>query len=202
MTSPLVPSNIRIQAGSAKGRRLWSIRGTDVRPALARVRSSMFNILRGRFDDRLIVDLFAGTGSVGLEALSQGARSGIFVDRDPRLTAALRANVDKCGFTDRARIVHDDVLHSGAVLRAHGRDAACIFVDPPYALWTAAAARTALTTFLDGLAAAGVLAADGLVIVEHRHGDVPPGPLGTLALTDRRAYGEPEVSFYARPSGT
>ena len=79
----MIPSNIRILAGVARGRRLFTIRGRAVRPALARVRNSVFNILRGRFEDRPVADLYAGTGSVGLEALSRGALACAFVENNP-----------------------------------------------------------------------------------------------------------------------
>ncbi len=190
----MILSPIRILEGSARGRRLFSVRGYQVRPALARVRGSVFNILRGRFDGAPVADLYAGTGSVGFEALSRGASLCCFVERSRELLEVLRANAEKLDLAARTRVLAGEVLGSAGGLPA---GCACVFADPPYALWDDERERAELAAFLGALPGRGILAADGRVVVEHRKGDLPDGPLAGLALADRRGYGQTEVSFYA-----
>ncbi len=194
----LVLSPIRILEGSARGRRLYSVPHREVRPALARVRNSVFNILRGSFEGRSVADVYAGTGAVGFEALSRGAARCAFVERAGDALAALRRNAEKLGLADRSVILACDALRAAATLALEAPGCACVFVDPPYALWDDAGERRALAQAVEELAARGVLAPDGRLVMEHRVADLDGGPFGGLVLADRRAYGQTEVSFYRR----
>ncbi len=121
---------MRIVAGTARGRRLMTPEGTDVRPTKDRVREAVFNSLHshGEVEDRTVLDLFAGSGAMGLEALSRGASRCTFVDRDRRAIAAIHHNLDALGFADRATVRHAD---SPGVLASLGpHDVALL--DPPY----------------------------------------------------------------------
>ncbi len=122
---------MRIVAGSAGGRRLVVPEGLDVRPTSDRVREATFNALDsiGAIRDSAVLDLFAGTGALGLEALSRGAAQATFVDRSPSALAAVRANVDSLGFADRVTIVRADAMERLA-LSVERYDLA--FLDPPY----------------------------------------------------------------------
>ncbi len=122
---------MRIIGGSAKGRRIATPTGDAVRPTSDRVREAIFNALYSRIDldDATVIDLFAGTGALGLEALSRGARSCVFVDSDRRSTELVQANVGALGFSDRAEVRRGDALDLAARLDAV--DVA--FCDPPYA---------------------------------------------------------------------
>jgi 16S rRNA (guanine966-N2)-methyltransferase len=125
---------MRVVAGSARGRRLRTPSGNDVRPTADRVREAVFNAL-GSLDvvaDAHVLDLFAGSGALGIEALSRGARHVTFVDRSPRAIEAVRANLADCGLADRATVLRADALeHLGDARHSEPVDLALL--DPPYA---------------------------------------------------------------------
>jgi 16S rRNA (guanine(966)-N(2))-methyltransferase RsmD len=120
---------MRIIAGSARGRRLQGPKGRDTRPYLDALKERLFNILGDRVRDALVWDVFAGPGSVGLEALSRGARAAVFVERGRPALEALRRNIEDLGFTPRATIVAGDALRFPAA-GAEAPD--LIFYDPPF----------------------------------------------------------------------
>ncbi len=182
---------VRLTGGTARGARLFSVPGLDVRPALARMRVSLFEILRARLEGARVADLFAGTGSLGLEALSRGAARALFLDTDPRCTEAVRRNLRKLRFEDRA-----EVREASAFDAAEGLEPADVaFVDPPYAFYGERAG--AMRRLVETLLARVVPAPEGRVVVEH-----PPGRgLGEVAggrIDDERRYGGTAVTFYAR----
>jgi 16S rRNA (guanine(966)-N(2))-methyltransferase RsmD len=181
---------LRILGGTARGAILFSVPGYDVRPALARMRKSLFDILRPRIGGARVLDLFAGTGSLGLEALSRGAVRAVFVDSDPRSLEAVRRNLEKLRFVDRAEALPASAFE--AVSRLGPADLA--FVDPPYDFYRDRAVE--MRRLVETVVSA-VLAPEGLAVVEHRSG----GGLGEVAgarTVDARRYGGTEVTFYAR----
>ena len=123
--------SLRIIAGEARGRRLSAPEGMDVRPTTSRVREAVFNSLhsQGCLEGANVLDLFAGSGALGLEALSRGAASATFVESAPSALAALRANIDAVGFNDRCRVVPGDVMEELPRLSGDYGVALC---DPPY----------------------------------------------------------------------
>ena len=122
---------LRIIAGEARGRRLSTPEGIEVRPTTSRVREAIFNSLhsQGCLEGADVLDLFAGSGALGLEAVSRGAASATFVESAPAALAALKANIDATGFNDSCRVVPGDVMKELAGL-GHGFDVA--LCDPPY----------------------------------------------------------------------
>jgi 16S rRNA (guanine966-N2)-methyltransferase len=125
---------MRIIAGAWRGKTLTAPPGSTTRPTADRVRQSLFDMLRHApwsthdlLDGAQVLDAFAGTGALGLEALSRGAASATFFERDRAALACLRANVTACGAASRARIIAGDVLHPGP-----GQPHSLIFLDPPY----------------------------------------------------------------------
>jgi 16S rRNA (guanine(966)-N(2))-methyltransferase RsmD len=111
---------MRIISGSAKGRKLQSPKGMGTRPTSDRVREAIFSIIGDRVVNARILDLYSGTGAMGLEALSRGAREAVFVERDRRATRFLSANIEACGFKEMTRIVVKEV---GAFLKPVDNDA-------------------------------------------------------------------------------
>lgn len=186
---------LRVLAGTARGARLFSVPGLKVRPALARVRTSLFGILTPWLDGAHALDLFAGTGSVGLEAVSRGAASCTFVERDPECAAVVRRNITKLRFTDRCTVVVGDAL--AYVPPAGALPLDLVFVDPPYALYGRPAERAGLRALLEDVLAPR-LADGGRVIAEHPAGDPLEAGLCALVLVDRRRYGQTELSFFER----
>jgi 16S rRNA (guanine966-N2)-methyltransferase len=180
---------MRIGGGAAHGRPLRTVAGQHVRPTSGRVRQALFNMLRGRVGDAIFVDLFAGTGSVGLEALSHGARQVYFVEHDRRALTVLRANVSRDAAAERASIIAASLPQALQRLPAM-LQADILFLDPPYASNLAEITLAALAKW-------PILMPHGVVIWQHatRH-EVPPALLG-IPLWKNRRYGDTQLSFYA-----
>ena len=181
---------LRIGGGAFNGRRLHSVPGQLVRPTSGRVRQALFNMLRPVMRDAIFVDLFAGAGCVGLEALSHGAAQAYFVEQDRRAAATLRRNIEVCAVGDRA------VLLAAALPQAVHRlpaslQADILFLDPPYASDLAEQTLAALES-------RPLLAPHGLVVWQHaaRH-PVPQEILGRRCRQAQRRYGDTQVSIFA-----
>lgn len=185
---------IYLTGGTARGAKLFSVPGRDVRPATSRVRISLFEILRPRLDGAVAVDLFAGTGSLGLEALSRGAGYCTFFDLDDRCVEVLRKNLEKLRFADRADVRRDSAFRAPAVL---SRPADLVFVDPPYAFYDDR--RPEIEKLLREWAASPLLAPGGLLLVEHRPHQATA--VEGLEQTDEREYGGTVVTFYKKKAG-
>ena len=184
---------MRIVGGSLRGRRLRAPAGAQVRPTAERVRESLFDILThggmGRpLEGARVVDLFAGTGALGLEALSRGAAALVAVENDVHALAALRTNIEVSGCTERATVLAGDATRLAPAV--HACDLALL--DPPY---RAGLAVPALAALVGG----GWLGADATVAVEHGVDD-PFEPPPALAVSDRRRYGRTALTFL-RPAG-
>jgi 16S rRNA (guanine(966)-N(2))-methyltransferase RsmD len=176
---------VRIIAGRFKGRRLKAPSWDGLRPTSDKLRETLFNILSPRIEGAGVVDGFAGTGAIGIEALSRGAAHVLFIERDRRAAALIAANLALCGVEQGYTIECGDVA---SVLRRASRGIAydLILLDPPYDIDPDTVTQAVQ-------AAAGVLAADGLVVLERasrREPDVPPGlsrvrdvPSGDSTLT-------------------
>ncbi|MBL8757263.1 MAG: 16S rRNA (guanine(966)-N(2))-methyltransferase RsmD, partial [Phycisphaerae bacterium] len=124
---------MRIIAGEYRSRRLWSPEGLATRPMPDRVRESIFGMLGTRVKNAAVVDLFAGSGAIGLEALSRGAASCLLVDRDKLAAGAIERNIETLRCADRARLVTGDALGMSILARCP-RPIDLVFLDPPYPL--------------------------------------------------------------------
>jgi 16S rRNA (guanine966-N2)-methyltransferase len=181
---------MRLTGGLDRGRKLKAPRGLKTRPTGSKVREAVFNIL-GPAPDGDVLDLFAGTGALGIESLSRGAKRAVFVERDPRALSALRSNLTELGFADRSLVIGREVQSVLATLAADGRTFEWVFVDPPYA----AGVTQGVLEELGNLR----LAVSGVVIVEHDKRNLPPEAAGGLQMTNRRFYGDTGLSFYRHP---
>ena len=179
---------MRIVAGSARGRPLQAPRGPHTRPTADRVRQSIFDTLGQFFDGGAVLDLYAGSGALGLEALSRGVARAVLVDRDREAFAVCRANATTLGFADRTELLPLDAVAAVQRLGARGERFELVFVDPPYADGPEAA--------LEALAAAGIVAPAGRVVAEHDKRRPPADRVGSLARVDLRTFGDTAVSFY------
>ena len=180
--------HMRIITGTAKGCRLKSPQGWDTRPTADRIKESLFNILGQRVRGRTVLDLFSGTGGLGLEALSRGADRAVFVDR---ATAALiEENALHTRLAERAEVCRGDVFSVMARLAAERRVFDLVFCDPPYhrGLWEKA------LCFLD---TSGLFAGDGILVVEHGADENAVPVLERLACVRRERYGRTtQISFF------
>jgi 16S rRNA (guanine966-N2)-methyltransferase len=183
---------MRLTGGQERGRRLFVPRGSRTRPTAAKVREAIFNILGP--PPGSVLDLYAGSGALGLEALSRGAPNAIFVERDGAAIGALRRNLREAGLEDRGTIMGTDVRSALRKLSATKQiHFSWAFLDPPYVKETEGV--------LAELSGGDLLTACAVVIVEHDRRHPSPDSAGCLFLTDRRNYGDTELSFY-RCSGS
>lgn len=183
---------MRIIAGEAKGRRLRTVKGSKVRPTADRVREAMFNIIGDRVINADVLDLFAGTGALGLEALSRGARTAVFVEHDRQVLQTLYANIELLGYGARCRVLREDV-QKFISKQTQRLEQTLLFADPPYRSGAAAWLLPRLPALMQEHA---------LFVLEHSVDEQPPtrfasGAAGIVCI-DRRRYGDVMVSFYQR----
>jgi 16S rRNA (guanine966-N2)-methyltransferase len=180
---------IRIVGGSRRGHRLRVPPDGEVRPTGDRVREAVFDVL-GPVDNLTVLDLFAGSGALGFEALSRGARTATFVDSDPRVLGVLRDNARALAFAD-AEVLKSDYQDALAVFAARGRSFDLLFVDPPYRM------LSQVMGVLDPCLP-GVLTADGVAVVEGHFGDAPDTALDVVF---QRRYGGTMVTMITKGRG-
>jgi 16S rRNA (guanine966-N2)-methyltransferase len=180
---------MRIIAGALKGRRLVTPRGAATRPTADQVRIALMDTLTPRLPEARVLDLFAGAGGVGLEALSRGAGHATFVERDARALAALRANVEALGLGALARVRRGDVLRELPALYEAGERFDVVFLDPPYEAGLVAAT-------LQALGGGGLLMNEAVVVAQHFTKQAPAATVGALATFRARRFGETTLTFY------
>lgn len=188
---------MRISAGKFKGRRtaprrLLSCKGrTDLRPTSSKVREALFDILRNDLPGADFLDLYAGTGTVGLEALSRGAAKTVFVERDRMLAAAISECVSRMSLSANAEVHHAEAESFIRKAGAAGETFDIIFADPPYA-------SEELSRVLPALDRGEVLKPGGSLVAEHSSRTVPPADFTFLRLVRRYKYGDTMLSLYRR----
>lgn len=183
---------MRVISGRCRGMRLRSVPGTATRPTTDRVKESLFNILAPWVPGARVLDLFAGTGALGIEALSRGAQEAVFVEREPRAAAVVRANLRHTGLESLAEVRLADAVREVQRLARQGRQFDLVFMDPPYGQGLAQAALAAL-------GAAGLVAPDGWVVVEHGVREEMPKRAENLAQVRTVRYGDTVLTFF-RPT--
>jgi 16S rRNA (guanine966-N2)-methyltransferase len=181
-------NSLRIIGGRLKGRRLAGVRG-QIRPTADRVREAIFNILGADVEDCQVLDLFAGTGALGIEALSRGARNAVFVENHKSALHVLQRNLSKCGVTEASRILPLPAGKALPRLAAAGEHFSLIFLDPPYGYGIPEA-------MLVLLAQKNLVAPNGQIIVEHSRGEELAADYQHLVRQDQRRYGTTLISFY------
>ena len=177
---------MRIVAGSAKGRPLAAPAGTATRPTSDKVRAAVFNVLGQFFDGGAVLDLYAGTGALALEALSRGCARAVCVEQDRRAGEVLRRNAEACRLAPQVELRIEPVERALPRLAGAGFDLA--FLDPPYALGPGPALALL----------APCLAPGARAVAEHDAAAPPPERPPGLALLDRRRYGSTGISIYLR----
>lgn len=179
---------MRIIAGMKRGQTIVAPKGSDTRPTLDRIKESLFGIIQFQIVGKTVLDLFAGSGNLGLEALSRGAEHAVFNDAGRQSVAAVRANIEKLGFSQQSTVYALDYRAAIQSLARAGFRFGLVFLDPPYRAGLLAEAMCQLKN-------AGVLLPDCLVIAEHAAAFPPETPEGFL-LSDRRKYGDAAISIY------
>lgn len=179
---------MRIISGRARGTKLVTLEGLDTRPTTDRVKESLFNLLQYDFYDKHILDLFAGSGALGLEAMSRGATEVTFVDQNKACVEIIQKNIDKTRGNEQCKVIKDDVL--SAIRKHKPLSLDLIFMDPPYL-------KGHILPALESILEANVLKDGGLVVIEHEKDDEWVLPHG-LELVKTRAYGICAITIYRR----
>ena len=179
---------MRVITGSARGRRLKELEGQETRPTTDRVKESIFNIIQFDVEGSRVLDLFAGTGQLGIEALSRGAAAAVFVEQRRDAAALVRENLKITGLTDRARVVNGEAL---SYLASAGEKFDIIFLDPPYAakLWEPA---------LEAVSRFDILSDHGIIICESPQDEALPETVGFCRLHRTYRYGRIKLTTYYR----
>ncbi len=187
---------MRIIAGTKKGMNLLSPKSMVSRPITDMVKESLFNVLikYGIPEDKRIADLFAGVGSIGLEALSRGAEFTAFVEKDPKIFSILKKNIKKTGFQKKSKAVRANAFNIGAPLDLEGKLYDCIFVDPPFPVIKGTGPKSRLAKLMSVLAEQ--VKPQGLVIIRtHKEIDMPENFNDFIKL-DSRNWGINSVNIF------
>ena len=179
---------MRIISGSSKGRRLTTRKSDAIRPTSDRVKESMFGILGDRVKGRTALDLFAGTGNLGIEALSRGARRAVFVEMGRQAVPVIRRNLAQCGMWDRSEIVPKDVIRAIGILKERGECFDLILVDPPYG--KGMVQRTLLKLSLNP-----IYHRDSILVIQHDRREPLSSSAGGWNLMRQKRIGDTLLSF-------
>ena len=180
---------MRVVAGKIKGHRLRVPKGRDLRPTAARVKEALFNILPHDLSGLRVLDLFAGTGNLSVEALSRGAAQAVLVDASRKAAVAIRENLRALGLSNSCEVWIAPVLKAVRALARRGEKFDLIFLDPPYE-------KDWIGKILRILAEEGLLKDDGVLVVEHSVREKIAERYGCLHLRDQRRYGATLLSFF------
>ena len=177
---------MRVIAGDLKGQKLFSPVNRDVRPTSDKVKGAIFSMIFDALDGAQVLDLFAGTGNLGIEALSRGASHCVFCDREDESIAVISKNLQKTGVAHKSTLVHGDYHRA---LKYGKMD--LIFADPPYGQGLCRKVLTAVSE-------RDILSEDGLLVLERGDGEPNPGETESLALVKSKRYGRTWVDIYRR----
>jgi len=187
---------MRVIAGKYRSRRLRSLPGLDLRPTSDRLRETLFDVLSSggptALEGTVWIDLFAGTGAVGIEALSRGAKMVYFVDSSSRSAELIRSNLEPLKVETDFKILRQDFMPALQKIENTGTHANFVFLDPPYTM------EEAYNCALDRLARSPVLKPESLVIAEHQKRFDPGEAFGNLRRTRKLVQGDAALSFYRR----
>ncbi|MBE0574639.1 MAG: 16S rRNA (guanine(966)-N(2))-methyltransferase RsmD [Desulfuromonadales bacterium] len=182
---------MRVIAGTSRGRRLTEFDGHDVRPTPDRVREALFNILRSRLGDFAglrVLDLFAGSGALAIEALSRGATSACLVEKTPAAAKIIRENLNRCNLSDQAKLIILDAWKALPGFASRSFD--LVFLDPPYG-------QEMVERALIEVDRLELLSKEGIVCAETAADEILPESIGQLRRIDQRRYGTILINFYS-----
>lgn len=176
---------MRVTGGTGKGRKLRVPAGSRVRPTSDKVKQALFNILGEKVSDAFFLDLYAGTGGIGIEALSRGAARVFFVDDSRESLHAIKQNIEQAGFGQRARVI---ASRAESFLKKTSEQFDIVFLDPPYTL--------ELGPLLTLVSGSEILKPDSIVVTEHFKKQPSTERAGTLTLYREARYGDTVLAFY------
>ncbi len=179
---------LRIIGGELKGKKLYTTPGTLIRPTADRLRESIFNILSYLVKGAVVLDLFAGTGALGIEALSRGAGSAVFIDNNKKALSVVERNIQSCAVDNRSQIIRWNIVKNLNCIKSVDSKFNLVFMDPPYN-------KGMIKSTLINLHDSGSLGNDACIVVEHTPFEPVPEDCRQFELTDQRKYGKTLISF-------
>jgi 16S rRNA (guanine966-N2)-methyltransferase len=182
---------VRIVAGTRKGIPLKSLQGTDTRPTSDKVKESVFNIIGPYFDGGVAVELFGGSGSLSLESLSRGIDEAFIFEKSAKACVIIKANAEKCRFTEELHIQRSDARNAIKFLDAKGKKAKLLFIDPPYA-------ETKFYDLALDFVEADLLTENAVIVCEHEKQFKLPEAYGTYYKIKSSVYGNSAVTIYEK----
>lgn len=180
---------MRVISGKARGLKLDTPKNLDVRPTTDRVKESLFNIINPYIRESNILDLFAGTGSLGIECLSRGAKNCVFVDKSKDSIGIVKSNVKKARVENKSTILNIDFKDAVKRLSVQNQKFDVIFMDPPYY-------ENMFIDCLKSIDELNLLKEDGLIVVEHDTKDLFDDSIGRLYKSREKKYGNTTITFY------
>lgn len=181
---------MRVIAGLAKGRRLKSPVGLATRPTTDRIKEAIFSILHPYLPKSHVLDLFSGTGNLGIEALSRGAEKAFFVDNNKNSIRIIYENIEITGFKEKSKIFHQEALKTIRELAQLGQKYDIIFMDPPYL-------KGLIVPCVQAIEEDRLLSDTGVIVIEHDSKDVLPEKFTRLIRIKNRKYGNTTISIYS-----
>lgn len=185
---------VRVVSGVKKGLHLKAVPGTSTRPTTDKVKEAIFNIIGPYFDGGVGLDLFGGSGGLGIEALSRGIDKMIFVDRDQKAIQTIKGNLETCRLQDQAEVYRNDAVRALKAIVKRDIKFDVIFLDPPYK-------KQKLTELIEEISQHQLLTSDGVIIAEHDSEVVLEKSIGNFELVRHEEYGIIGVSIYRYEEG-
>lgn len=180
---------MRVIAGKAKGHRLKAPKGLSTRPTTDRVKESLFNIIGFISEDSRVLDLFSGSGNIGIEFLSRGAKEGYFIENNYSSIKIIKENLKNTNFLPQSYVYKNDVNNSIKTLGKKGEKFDYIFMDPPYE-------KDLVIPVLENICKEKILNTNGIVIIEHESQITFPEEIDKVVRFDIRKYGSTSITFY------
>lgn len=180
---------MRVVSGTCKGRPLKAVPGTGTRPTTDKVKEAIFNMIGPYFDGGSALDLFGGSGGLGIEALSRGTESCIFVDKDQKAIQTIHKNIEACGFEKQSEVYRNDAERALKAVMKRELSFSLIFLDPPYK-------QQKLKALIKSIGEAGILDEKGYIVAEHGTEESLPDELGELVKLKGELYGTTAVSIF------
>ncbi|MFB5759778.1 16S rRNA (guanine(966)-N(2))-methyltransferase RsmD [Paenibacillus medicaginis] len=181
---------MRVVSGSAKGRPLKAVPGTGTRPTTDKVKEALFSMIGPYFDGGTALDLFAGSGGLGIEALSRGMEKAVFIDMEPKAIEVIRENLRKTGLDSQAEVFRNEAGRALKVLAKRGAAFDAVFLDPPYRMKNG----DELMEQMDKL---GLLRDGAVIVLEYESGYSYPEQFGSFNQLRKAVYGETAVSIFS-----
>lgn len=182
---------MRVIAGEFKARKLTSLKGRKIRPTSDRIREALFSILSLKIDNALVLDLFAGTGALGIEALSRGALKTVFIDNSKESIQIINKNIDLCGIKEKTEVILHDACNILSLNTVLNRKFDIIFMDPPYD-------KGFMGNIFKNVDLLNVMKDGSIIIAEHSIRENDLEKVAGFDRYDKRTYGETLISFFRK----